>query len=168
MVVNSLLWFPRWSSLSQEITLLSLADGMAQPIENQQHVFPDLPFDCQSLISQQVGRMKRCHYRDRTEKMPSSPHLIHRFFLSEQAPHCGSTQSDHDFWLDDLNLLPQIRQASFHFRRSWLTVSRCSWRHIRPAFQDIGDIDIRTLVTHRLNDFGQEFTGSPNKRFSPP
>ena len=79
---------------------------------------------------------------------------LHRFDLSEQTAHRGCAQGNHDLRLDKLNLLPEIRQTSLHLGGCRLTISRSPWGYVRTAFQNVGDINIRTLIAHRLNDLG--------------
>src|SRR5271165_3191887 len=110
--------------------------------------------------------MKCCHYRDRAKRMPAPAHVLHRLDFSEQTAHRCSAQSNHYFRLNKLDLLPEIRQTSFHLSRRRLAISRCTWGNIRTAFQHVSNVDARTLKPHRLDYPSEQFAGASDKRFA--
>src|SRR5262245_12752297 len=83
-----------------------------------------------------------------------------------QQPFNGSSAEGHeDLRLNQINLLLQIPDAGSHFVRSGLAITRHLPRSVRPALQNIGDIDRVTTEAHSLDNFGEKLAGFPNERF---
>jgi len=64
-----------------------------------------------------------------------------------------SSKGTDDFGLNDLNLLQKERAAGGNLFRFWVPVLR------RPAFDDIGDVDLFTFEANGLEDLRQKLPG---------
>lgn len=98
--------------------------------------------------------------------MPCAAKFAHGAAEAEQTFNGGCTQRHEHFWLNDFDLLCQIRQAGLHLLRSGgaITAGR-AWR-VGPALQDVGDINRIAAEAHGCDDFGQQLPRPPYEWFT--
>src|SRR5206468_12753740 len=69
-------------------------------------------------------------------------------------------------WLNDLDLFQEIRPAGLHLRRRRCSIAESSRWRIRPAFQDVCDVNVFAREIHRLQNSRQQLPGAPDEWFS--
>jgi hypothetical protein len=148
---------------SEKVFSLFVANGSSEPVEDLQHVFPNLAFLGRRLVSEQISGMIGNHQGRAVVRMPPAAQLPHGAACSKKAFNRDRAERDQDFWLNDVYLLHQIGPAGLHLNGRRWAITRRSARHVRPTFQNIGNINITTPEPHCLNYSGKQLTGAPNK-----
>ena len=97
--------------------------------------------------------------------MPGAAEFAHGAAEAEQTFNGRRAQGDEDPRLNDLNLLGKIRQAGLHFLRSRGAIAAGRAGCVRPAFQNVGDVDVTALEAHGLDDFGEQLAGFTDEGF---
>src|SRR5207244_5024155 len=73
---------------------------------------------------------------------------------------------DNYFRPDDADLFHQIRPARLHLARRWWAISERTGRHVRPAFENVGDVNVFACEPHRLDNFGEQLARATDKRLA--
>src|SRR6266404_4606176 len=145
---------------------LSFADPAVEALEYMKHVFPDLAFFRRCLVSEQVRRMIGDHYRNAVLSVPAATQLAHCAAHSKQAFNSNRAERDQHAWLNNIDLFHQIWAARLHFSRGGRPVPKTARRCIRPAFEDVRDVNVFSREIHRLNNFCQQLSGASDEWFA--
>src|SRR5689334_839961 len=140
------------ASRPQKIAALFLADGHTEPFHDLKHVFPDLALLAQGLVAEQVGWMKRGHQRNAAIRFPVSPQSSDPFGLAEKSFDRGCAERNQSFRLDEVDLRVQVGNAGLHFLERRLAIAGGLPGRIRPALQNVPDVNGLAGQPHRLND----------------
>ena len=76
------------------------------------------------------------------EGQPAAAQGGHGLVGAGQSGHGGFAEGDEHAWLDDGDLLAQVRKAALHFKGCRRTVARGAGFHVGAAFEHIGDVDV--------------------------
>ena len=98
--------------------------------------------------------------------MPRSAQCPHRAPKSKQPFHSGSAESHQDPRLNNVDLLGQVGKTGLHFVRGWRPISARGAGRVRPALQNVCDINMFATETHRGNDSREKLASSADKWFS--
>src|SRR5262249_10851974 len=85
---------------------------------------------------------------------------------SEQTFDRDCAKRHDNLWLNNLDLLHQIRAASLHLLRCGYAISKSAWHRVWSAFENIGDVNVFAGEVHRLENFGQQLSGASDKWFA--
>lgn len=110
--------------------------------------------------------MIRRHERRAAIGLPVAAQFCDAERFSKQTFDGGRAESDENFRADQINLLVQIRNARFHFLRSWLAISGGLAGRVGPAFQNVGDVNVRARKSGGLDDFREQLSGATDERFA--
>ena len=110
--------------------------------------------------------MKRRHERRAAIRLPVAAQFRDANGLAQQSFNGSCAESDDDFGPDQINLLVQVRNARRHFFRRRFTVAVTLAGRVRPAFQDVRNINIRARKSGRRNYFRQQLSRRPDERFA--
>ena len=97
---------------------------------------------------------------------PASARFAHRGCRSKQALQRRRAESYHHTGLDEFDLLLEPGQTRAHFLGRRFTVAGGAEGHVRTALEDVCNIDILALETHRLDDLGEKLASTTHKRFA--
>lgn len=156
---------PLLCGLREEAALL-LRDAAAEFFHDEEHVFPDLTLFANGLVAEQIGGMVGDHDRDALEFEPASAEVAHRGGIAEEALNGGRAKSDDGFRLNDGDLLFKPREACLHLVEFWFAVATFAGRHVGAAFENVRDVDVGALKSHRLDHLREELTRAPDKRLT--
>lgn len=99
-------------------------------------------------------------------RMPFSAQLAHHSAGSKKSFDRGGSERNHYPWLDNGDLFLEIGEAGLHFRRGWGAIPGAAARHIGPTLEDIRDVNVRALESHRCNYLCEKLASFPNKGFA--
>ena len=80
----------------------------------------------------------------------------------QQTMRSNTADCQYQFWLDQFDLLLQVRLATPDLVCGWITIGR------RPALQNIGNKNIGTLIPCREQHFVQQLPGTAYERLTLP
>src|SRR5713226_4979469 len=109
-------------------------------------------------IAQQIRRVQRRHQLDSVVAVPVATYSSNRNFALQQRLHGKLTQSNDDFWPDQVDLFLEKRFTRSDFVRFGISILG------RATLDDIRDIYVFTLEAHAFgNDIGKQLPGPPDK-----
>ncbi len=106
------------------------------------------------------------HQRRAVERIPAPAQFAHRRGRPKKSFHRHGTKRDNHFRFDDIDLLHQIRPAGLHLARRRRAISERTSRHVRAAFENVGDVNLFPRKTHCLDNFGKQLAGATDERFA--
>src|SRR4051812_12716625 len=104
--------------------------------------------------------MKRGHQGYVAVGLPVSAETRDPSRLTEQAFDSCSTKADEGFGLNDIDLFVQEGDACLHLFWGWLPIAGGAGGHIRPALENVRDINSFAREAHGFDDFSEELTGA--------
>ena len=118
-------------------------------------MLPDLAFDGQGRVAQQIGRMVGEHDWHALKFVPLPAEILHPGFLrqAQQPVDRGVAQRDDDLGFYDVELRAQERQRKGDLLWRRLAVAPLG-RHFGAPFHHVADVNLLARQTHYLNDFG--------------
>ena len=154
------------ASRAVKITALLLTNRAVESLKNLKHVFPDFAFLGRRLVPQQIRGMIRDHQRRAVVGMPSAAQIPHRSSRAKQALNRYRTQRHDHLRLNNVDLFDEIWTAGLHLQRRRRPISKRSGRRVRPAFQDVRDVNVGPREAHRLDNFREQLTGASHERLA--
>ena len=109
--------------------------------------------------------MIRRHERRAAIRLPLAAQFRDAGFV-KQSFQGRAAQGDENFRPDQINLLVQIRNARRHLVGRGLAVAAGTGGHIRPAFQNVGDINIAAGKSGRLDDAREQLSRRTDEWFA--
>jgi hypothetical protein len=76
----------------------------------------------------------------------------------------GGSEGDDHLWGDDGNLRAEIRKADVHLIPGGFAIPATLGRHVRAAFQNVGDVDFVAGELHGGDHLGEELACPADKR----
>lgn len=156
---------PLICGLGKKAALL-LGDAAAEFFHHEEHVFPHLALFADGLVAQQISGMVRDHDRDPLEFEPAAAEVAHGGCVAEKSLNGGRPERDDGFRLNDGDLFFQPRQACLHLVEFRLAVAALAGGHVGTAFENVRDVNVRALESHRLDHLREELTRAANKRLT--
>src|SRR5689334_12620031 len=101
-----------------------------------------------------------------TESGPATAHFAHCPAHTEQTFHRYCAERDDNLRLNDLDLFEEIWSVGLHLQWGGYAIPKRACRHVRPAFQNVCDVNVLTREPHRFDDFRKQLSGASNKRLS--
>src|SRR4029079_17946714 len=132
--------------------------GIRQTCHDHLHVLPDLAL--RAGISQQVGRVKSRHHRDRSHPMELAAHARNRRLDAEERLRREFSERDDHHRIHRRNLRPEERRALLDLVRLRIAVIG------GPALHDVRDVHLLAREAHRLDDLREQLPGPADERLA--
>jgi hypothetical protein len=98
--------------------------------------------------------------------MPATAQLAHCAARSEQAFDSNRAERDQYGWLNNIDLFDEVRAARLHFSGRRRPIPKTARRCVRPAFENVRDVNVFSREIHRLNNSRQQLSGASDKWFA--
>src|SRR5215831_12748481 len=98
--------------------------------------------------------------------MPAAAQLAHCAAHSKQAFDSDRTERNQYSWLNNFDLFREIGAAGLHFNRRRRPVPKTARGCVRPAFEDVRDVNVFSHEIHRLNNSRQQLSGASHEWFA--